>query len=151
MNYRLRLIVLSILDAFIIAAAIFLAYLLRFDFKFQPKYFALLPYVITVHIVLIFIAFNYTKMYRRVWQYASIGELVSLVKAVTAAELTFYVLHSIVQLNYPKLVVPRSIYFLAWILIILGVGGSRLAWRMFRDSYLKLQPHHRRTLIIGAG
>ncbi len=48
-------------------------------------------------------------------------------------------------------VVPRSIYILAGIMIILEVGGSRFAWRILRDNYLKITPHHRRTLIVGAG
>lgn len=151
MNYLYRILILGLLDAFIIIAAVTLAYYLRFDFRFQPQYFALLPYVIVTHIVLNLISFNLNKMYRHVWQYASIGELVSLVKAATVSEVGFYVIHITVQFEYPELIVPRSIYFLSWVLIILGVGGSRLTWRMFRDSYLKLQPHHRRTLIIGAG
>lgn len=151
MNYWLRLFVLSILDAAIVTAAILIAYLLRFDFHIRQQYFAVLPYVIITHIILILITFNWTKMYRRVWRYASIGELVSLVKATTISESMFFVLYITAQANFPTFVVPRSIFPLSWALIILSVGGSRLAWRMFRDSYLKLQPHHRRTLIIGAG
>lgn len=151
MTYIQRILMLGLLDALIVSVAIILAYFLRFEFQVVQQYFVLLPYVITVHIFLIFIAFNWVKMYRRVWQYASIGELVSLVKATTISEIIFYAIHMTVQIKYPELVVPRSIYLLSWVLITTGVGTSRLAWRMFRDSYFKIQPHHRRTLIVGAG
>lgn len=142
---------LGILDALIIAAAVTLAYFLRFDFQVRRPYFELLPYVAAAHIMLNFFAFKWAKIYRRVWQYASIGELVSLVKATTLSEITFYVFQMTVQFYKPELVVPRSIYLLAWLLVTVGVGASRLSWRMFRDSYLKIQPHHRQTMIIGAG
>ncbi|MDT3703459.1 MAG: nucleoside-diphosphate sugar epimerase/dehydratase [Thermincola sp.] len=142
---------LGILDALIIAAAVTLAYFLRFDFQVRRPYFELLPYVAAAHIMLNFFAFKWAKIYRRVWQYASIGELVSLVKATTLSEIIFYVFQMTVQFYKPELVVPRSIYLLAWLLVTVGVGASRLSWRMFRDSYLKIQPHHRQTMIIGAG
>ncbi|MHB8171600.1 MAG: polysaccharide biosynthesis protein [Thermincolia bacterium] len=151
MTYKQRMFIIGILDALIVSAAVILAYFLRFDFKVVQPYFALLPYVIIAHIILIFIAFNWAKIYRRVWQYASIGELVSIIKATTISEIIFYAFHLSLQFNNPEIVVPRSIYILSWLLITIGVGGSRLAWRIFRDSYLKIQPHHRRTLIIGAG
>lgn len=151
MNYQIRLIALGLIDAIIIAVSVIFAYLLRFDFSIKPQYVSAIPYVITTNVVIILFAFARLKIYRRVWQYASIGELVSLVKGVTIAQFVFYVFHSIIRESMPTPIVPRSIYILSWILIILGIGGSRFAWRMFRDSYLKIQPHHRRTLIIGAG
>ncbi|MDT3698294.1 MAG: nucleoside-diphosphate sugar epimerase/dehydratase [Thermincola sp.] len=151
LNYFQRMLFLGILDALIIAAAVTLAYFLRFDFQVRRPYFELLPYVAAAHIMLNFFAFKWAKIYRRVWQYASIGELVSLVKATTLSEIIFYVFQMTVQFYKPELVVPRSIYLLAWLLVTVGVGASRLSWRMFRDSYLKIQPHHRQTMIIGAG
>jgi len=151
LNYLTRLISLSILDSLIVAGAVILSYFLRFDFHVVPQYFWLMPYVVAVHIFLIFAAFNWTKLYRRVWRYASIGELISLIKAVTGAEVVFYAMQMTVQLQHREFVVPRSIYLLSWALIILGIGGSRFGWRVFRDSYLKIQDYHRRTLVIGAG
>jgi len=151
LNYRKRIFMLGTLDALIVTLAVTTAYLLRFDFQIPQQFLRYLPNVIATYVILSFITFNLTKIYRRVWQYASIGELVSLVKAVTASEIIFYILYLLVKMKTQELIVPRSIYLLTWVLIILGVGGSRFAWRMFRDTYLKIQPHHRRTLIIGAG
>lgn len=152
MNYHQRMLTIGIMDALIVAIAVILAYFLRFDFQVVKQYFVLLPYVVAAHAILIFIAFYWAKIYRRVWQYASIGELVSIIKATTISEIVFAAFHMTIQMSFPyQFVIPRSIYLLSWILITIGVCGSRLAWRMFRDSYSKIQPHHRRTLIIGAG
>lgn len=151
MTYLERMVMLGLLDALIVAAAIPLAYFLRFDFHVVQPYFSLLPYVIAVHVVLIFASFHWVKLYRRVWRYASIGELISLVKATTLSELFLYVLYATLHSKFPEFVVPRSIYIMSWALITMGIGGSRLSWRIFRDSYFKIQPHHRRTLIVGAG
>lgn len=145
------------MDAFIITIAVLTAYFIRFDFQVlpfvlaQPGIFVLIPYVIGLHVLLNLVSFHWSKLYRRVWQYASIEELISLVKATTIAEIVFYAFHVTVQTKYPDFVVPRSIFILSWALIIFGVGGSRFAWRIFRDKIIKIQPHHRRTLIIGAG
>lgn len=153
MSYRQRLFVLGLLDAFIIAVAVVMAYFLRFDFHIEMQYFINVPYVILAHIILIFIAFSTEKVYRRVWQYASIGEMVSLVKAITFAEIIFFLFDQMIRSRVTNFVVPQSIYLLSWVLIILGSGGTRFAWRIIRDTYfkLKLRKIGCRTLIIGAG
>lgn len=153
MSYQKRLLFLNFIDAFIVAAAVVLAYLLRFDFQVQVKYFIFLPYVISAQIAIILVVFNRANMYRRVWQYASIGELMAIVKGVTIAQAGFFLVYLVVHNVLPNVVVPRSIFPLSWLFIIAGVGGARLYWRLFRDSYLKpnLRTDRRRTLIIGAG
>lgn len=151
MSYRLRLLYLGSLDALIILAGVTLAYLLRFDFSVKPQYISMMPFVLLAHIFVIIPAFISFKVYRRVWQYASIGELISLAKAIILSELVIFFIFFIINPESPSYIVPRSIYILSGVIIILGVGGSRLAWRMFKDNYMKIQPHHRRTLIIGAG
>lgn len=153
MSYQQRVIILNILDAFTVAIAVILAYLLRFDFLVQADYFAYLPQVILAHVTSIMIIFNRVNMYRRVWQYASIGELVSIVRAATVSEIIFAILAVTLHTHFPWFIVPRSIYVLSWVLIILLIGGSRFCWRMFRDSYINpsTRTYNRRTLIIGAG
>lgn len=153
MNFKKRILLLNLIDTLIIVAAVVLAYLLRFDFRIDKHYFTYLPIVVMSHIALILIIFNKTKMYHKIWQYASIGELISLIKAVTLCELMFAIMAIIFHTHFPNFTVPRSIYLLSWILIILGVGGARFCWRIFRDSYIKSseRTYNRRTLIFGAG
>ena len=153
MSYAKRIIFLNIFDIFIVIAAVTLAYLLRFDFRIQTSCYGSLPLVIAAHVLIVVVVFNRANLYRRVWQYASIGELVSLIKAVTVAEIIFAILAVTVHTHYDSFVVPRSIYVLSWGLMIAIIGGSRFAWRMLRDSYLKSadRTYYSRTLIVGAG
>lgn len=153
MSYAKRIIFLNIFDIFIVIAAVTLAYLLRFDFRIQTSCYGSLPLVIAAHVLIVVVVFNRANLYRRVWQYASIGELVSLIKAVTVAEIIFAILAVTVHTHYDSFVVPRSVYVLSWGLMIAIIGGSRFAWRMLRDSYLKSadRTYYSRTLIVGAG
>ncbi len=153
MSYQKRIIFLNLVDALIVAAAVTMAYFLRFDFQIQENYYLLLPHVITAHVVIVLIMFNRANMYRRMWQYASIGELVSLVKATFISELVFALLAVTIHTHFNWFIIPRSIYLLSSVLIIVSIGGSRFAWRMVRDSYLNQanRTYNRRTLIIGAG
>jgi FlaA1/EpsC-like NDP-sugar epimerase len=150
-TYRKRLAFFGVFDASVVTAAVLLGYLIRFDFEPPRQIFQFVPYVLIAHLLLILPALYAMKIYHRVWKYASVGELVSIIKAVTLAVVVLYVLDVAAAYFTPDLIVPRSIGLLSWALIIMGVGGSRFAWRMVRDSYLKLGKHHRNLLIIGAG
>lgn len=86
------------------------------------------------------------RLYHKAWEYASVGELTAIVKAVTL---------SIFSTAIVQLIVIQDIYFrvliLTWMMHILLIGGSRFCWRVFRDSYYKPKTQKKRTLIIGAG
>lgn len=86
------------------------------------------------------------RLYHKAWEYASVGELTAIVKAVTL---------SIFSTAIVQLIVIHDIYFrvliLTWMMHILLIGGSRFCWRVFRDSYYKPKTQKKRTLIVGAG
>ena len=86
-------------------------------------------------------------LYRKAWSYASIGELKSIIKAVS---------YTIVVVMIVQFAVSQDIYLrvlaLTWMLHIILIGGSRLSYRLARDTF----NHHNReattrTLIVGAG
>jgi FlaA1/EpsC-like NDP-sugar epimerase len=90
-------------------------------------------------------AFIY-KLYKKAWEYASLGELIMIFKAVT---------FSIATAAIVQLAITQDIYFrilaVTWMLHMLLIGGSRFCWRLFRDTYIKRADHTKRSLIIGAG
>lgn len=149
-----RILVMLIVDAMLILCSVYGAYLLRFDFSLvdRPQFIPTIPYVMGLAVILTLISFYFFKIYKRVWQYASIGDLLSIIYgALVSSGIYFIILHFGVRHFYPLFVVPRSIYPLSAMLIIFSVGGTRVVWRMIRDSYTRIQPHHRRALIVGAG
>lgn len=91
---------------------------------------------------------NSFHLYKKAWEYASIGELRAIFKSVS---------FSTVVTATVQLIVFQDIYFrtlfITWLLHIIFIGGSRYSWRILRDSYQKKvsRIHYKRTLIIGAG
>lgn len=89
----------------------------------------------------------YYGLYRKVWEYASIGELSSIVKAVTLSILAI----ALVQYLYRGDILLRALA-ITWMLHVLLIGGSRLSWRVLRDNQFKpKQAEQKRTMIVGAG
>jgi FlaA1/EpsC-like NDP-sugar epimerase len=97
--------------------------------------------------------FLYSKMYRGIWRYASIDDLVTITKAVTLAILIF--MPAIFILTRLE-AVPRSLPFIQWFLLMALLGGPRFCYRLFKDrhvGHLLEKTEHRRVpvLLIGAG
>lgn len=151
MNGKKRLLSLMLIDAIIVSLAIVFAYLLRFDFNIQEIYQKQIPYVILGFGFIVILSNYYLGVYKRMWRYASIGELIALIKVATFSTVLFFMMYVGIKILIYPFVIPRSIFLLTLGLLILFIGASRLGWRMWRDSYIKIQPHHRKALIIGAG
>lgn len=148
MNYWVRLFLLMIFDAFLVNASIYISLLLRFEGQIMPEYLEAFFYLVPWYTVITLVCLYAFRLYHRMWQYASLGELSAIVKAVTIS--TAGVVGCIYLFGLPTL--PRSVYLLGWFFIIAFTGGSRLAWRMIRDSLLKdISTVARPTLIVGAG
>src|SRR5699024_8193733 len=86
------------------------------------------------------------KLYNKVWSYASVGEVAAIGKPVTLTIMAC----TVVQLLFDNGIYKRPL-FITWMLSIITFGGSRLAWRVFRDRYIKDVTRGVRTLIVGAG
>src|SRR5690606_6446914 len=86
-------------------------------------------------------------LYNKVWAYASVGELVAIVKATTLS----VVAASAVQFVINDFSLYRRMLLVTWMVLILLIGGSRFIWRMVRDRFIANQGSQKRTLIVGAG
>src|SRR5690625_2364980 len=63
----------------------------------------------------------------------------------------FHSLTAIVQLFINDFSIYHRGVIVTWMLHILFIGGSRFAWRIFRDNYISNRHLKKRTLIVGAG
>src|SRR3546814_8548740 len=78
--------------------------------------------------------FWYSRMYRGVWRYASIDDLLAITRAVTLAILVFLpLLFMVTRLE----LVPRSLPFIQWFLMMALLGGPRFVYRIFKDRRLE--------------
>jgi FlaA1/EpsC-like NDP-sugar epimerase len=143
--YRERITLLMLLDSFIVLTAIYIS-----NFTLHPdlniwKYKSILLSALTLLISHHFFAFTY-RLYHKAWEYASIGELMAIIKAVTFSIITT----AIVQFAVFQDIYVRAL-MITWMIHIILIGGSRFVWRVYRDRYVKPNMNKRRTLIIGAG
>jgi FlaA1/EpsC-like NDP-sugar epimerase len=144
MTYRQRLSLFIIIDSIIVLTAIFYS---RFLVNATFHVLTLQIFISALTILLGHHLFSVKlKLYKKLWQYASVGELLTILKIVTAS----IILTAIVQMFLFQEVSFRLLS-VTWLLHILLIGGSRFCWRMLRDSYLYKNQNKKRTLIIGAG
>lgn len=146
MAYRKRLTLLLILDAVIVSTAIFIASWIAYPYESKMSPTSLIISAIALLLFYFLFAIVYS-LYKKVWAYASVGELVVIVKSVTLS----IVATAIVQFFVSDFDIYKRALLITWMLLILLIGGSRFMWRILRDSYFDKVGNKRKTLIIGAG
>ncbi|KIL52995.1 polysaccharide biosynthesis protein [Jeotgalibacillus campisalis] len=144
MSYRQRLSLFVVIDSIIVVTAIFIS-----GFLVNGDVYVLTEPILLSSIVLLtgHLLFSWKyNLYKKAWEYASIGELVIVLKIVSYSLLSALILQQIVlqEISFRLLAVT-------WLLHLLFIGGSRFVWRMYRDQLINSFPHRKRTLIIGAG
>jgi len=97
--------------------------------------------------------FRFMKMYRGVWRYASLNDLLAITKAVSLSILIFLVLLFVVTRLED---LPRSLPVINWFVLMALLGGPRFLYRMFKDRRLEFKLEkdaHLRVpvLLVGAG
>ncbi|KAB7708163.1 NAD-dependent epimerase/dehydratase family protein [Bacillus aerolatus] len=144
MSYQQRLSLFIIVDTCIVLTAIFFG-----GFLVNASLHVItFPIVASsISIILSHHIFSFIfKVYKKAWEYASIGELIIICKVVTLAILTA---------SFVQQVMVNEIHFrlliVTWLLHMVFIGGSRFCWRIYRDNYLNKNNNKKRTLIIGAG
>ncbi len=149
MNSTVRKSILITLDTILVSSAFFAAYLFRFDGNlgnYSVQYFDNVLVIVAIYLVnnILF------GLYRKMWRYASIQELMGIFWSSTLSTLLTYVVFWGLGTN-----IPRSVLLLTGILSIFLIGGTRFTYRIVRvNRAIKNSDSHKdklRTLIIGAG
>ena len=127
------------------------AFWLRFNLDIPGEYSALmtglLPSVMAIHGV----AFWLLGLYRGLWRYASLPDLRRIVVAVAISALAVPAAFAFLRIGIE---VPRSVYLLTPLLLVVLMGGSRLAYRAWREGQFKgifAKPDATPVLVLGAG
>lgn len=146
-QYRLAIII--ILHALFAAGALYLSFLLRFDFtlghsNYPALFFLSLPVNVTVFLI-VSIFFN---LYQGIWRYVCVDDLKDIVQAAALSTLIFMF---IIIFSGQFQGYPRSIYVLNFVFFILLNGGTRFTIRIFRESFAPQSETVKNVLIIGAG
>ncbi len=89
------------------------------------------------------------NMYRGLWRFASVPDLINLVKSAVVGTLSI----AIFFFFFNRLEgMPRSVLLMYPVMLVLLWGGPRITYRMWKDKYFNWTDHDiPRVLIIGAG
>lgn len=155
--FRLRNRYVLIMDLVLLALTPALALALRLDLSI-PSSFQRVLLVYTVVAVLVKLPTLYFfGMYNRLWRYASVGEVMSILWSVAVASLLttglFYALRATGWLGLNTASFPRSLPLLDAGLTLLVVGGLRFSFRAAEHYHARRYRGGttRRVLVIGAG
>jgi FlaA1/EpsC-like NDP-sugar epimerase len=155
LNTRSKQLFVVLSDAILVSASLYLSYVLRFGTFHQETYahqiYLMLPIVLVVRLSI----FHIRGMYRGMWRFVGIHDLVVLIQSITlSSALSMVLIFLVFRLeNY-----PRSVFVIDWFVVIILVGGSRFAYRLYREGAFKsriglqrINTENKRVLIIGAG
>lgn len=135
-------------DLVMIPVAWYLAYWVRFNLGTVPEYMldragAVLPILMVAQ----GIVFWYFGLYRGVWRFASIPDLVRIGKALAVGILVSALA---IFFIYRMEGIPRTVFPLYGLLLLMLLGGPRLLYRWVREHQLYAAAE-KRVLIAGAG
>ena len=137
-------------DVVVSAAAWWFAFLLRFNFAVPVEFSGLmvsaLPWVVTFQAGL----FWYMGLYRGIWRYASIPDLKRIFMAATLAGLAITAAFLMLRVTSP---IPRAVLVLDPLLLVVMMGGSRIAYRAWKEQrlYGLATVQGEPVLLLGAG
>jgi FlaA1/EpsC-like NDP-sugar epimerase len=137
-------------DLLWVPAAAYLAFWLRFNLGEIPSESLLsLESLVLLALPIQAASFWFFGLYRGIWRFASIPDLLRILKAVfLGAMITFIAIFVWQRLAD----MPRSVLLLYPVILSLGLAGPRMCYRWAKDRHLGLSSHERkRALLIGAG
>ena len=133
-----------------------IALMLRFDGKvpwWEFEYFQIqIPWATGICLIVFFLCRFYTTM----WQFASLDELIQIffgvsISSVLIAAMGFTMADPVFHTNR----LPIPVYLMGWALMLLFVGGSRFAIRLWHRRKRRLSQQDseefHRVMVVGAG
>ena len=146
---RIRIAMFIVLDILAMTMCSFLSIGLRFDFHDIPNIYIdnIYNYLLIDSIIIVAI-FSIFKIYKSMWSYASITELINIILACSSYELIEFIYKQIINVN-----MSRSYYLIKLILLYIFISSIRYSYRIARTmrDYYREKNGLTNTMIIGAG
>ncbi len=140
-------------DVFMAMLSFELSVWFRYQTYGKPQEFFFLWHGTVIFTVVCFLVFWRMGLYRGIWHYASLSDVIAIIKAVTLAILIFLPVMFVMDrlANF-----PRSAMFLSWPLLVCLLMAPRLLYRFSKDGDLRAVFEHTNdgrvpVLLIGAG
>lgn len=149
MRFNRKSLALMLIDIALVNLAAFGSFYLRFEGNIPQEYFLTYYHTAWAGTLIFLVSFFLFGLYNRLWQYASINELLAIVYAVTVGTSSVVlVIYFLAPMRY-----PHTVAVLLWLTTMFLIGGSRFLGRILQDSIFNLHISGvpKRVLIIGAG
>ncbi len=147
-----KTIIVMVHDSFMCLASLGISFFLAFSgwdklIKAQINYSAV---VLIIFVTQVFFL-HLSGTYKGIWRYSSTLDLLKLIKGATLGVVfsTLFIFF-FNRLNF----VPRSVFFIDWLMLIVTLGGGRLAYRVIREQFGLMEiakNYDTKAVIVGAG
>ena len=147
MNNRFRILLLFIVDSLLVVGSVFLGFRLVTEGLIRNIHGLTITAILSLIAYYIFSYFF--NLYWRDWEYASVYEVITVVKCVSAT-----VIVSIISgLAFFDTKVTWQFLIVCWLLLVISIGGVRLSMRVLREFFAdtSVMENAKPTLIVGAG
>ena len=140
-------------DILAVVGSLFGAYIIRFDFIIPAEYFHNFGILLAVFIPVKIATFYFFGLYRGMYRYTSVWDLMAILKATIVSSL---LLVAVLGFAIFFSGIPRSIFLLDYILITLMISLSRVSIRLYYTHLLKPMngmdgSRLKRIICLGAG
>jgi len=135
-------------DFILICIAYYSAYLLRFEGTIIDANTMLLMKSLPWIVIIKFSCFAYLGLYKGVWKYIGITDLISIFKAVTLGTVLSIIFLTIA---FRFRDYSRVVFIIDWLLTLFFVSGSRILIRTLNEYFAGITRAGKKILIMGAG
>ena len=147
MNNRLKILLLFIVDSLLVVGSVFLGFRLVTEGLIRNIHGLTITAILSL--VAYYVFSYFFNLYWRDWEYASVYEVITVVKCVSAT----VIVSTISGLAFFDTKVTWQFLIVCWLLLVISIGGVRLSMRVFREFFADstVMENAKPTLIVGAG
>lgn len=137
-----------LLDFMLICIAYYSAYFLRFEGELLHRNLFLIKESIVWIILIKMTVFFAFGLYRGVWRYISISDLLTVFKVVSIGSVAS-ILFLTFKFRFQEY--SRAVFFIDWILLLFLIAGVRVLFRLLGEFFSRAREKGDNVLIFGAG
>ena len=147
MNNRLKILLLFIVDSLLVVGSVFLGFRLVTEGLIRNIHGLTITAILSL--VAYYVFSYFFNLYWRDWEYASVYEVITVVKCVSAT----VIVSTISGLAFFDIKITWQFLIVCWLLLVISIGGVRLSMRVFREFFAdsSVMENAKPTLIVGAG
>jgi len=149
MRINKQKIILAIFDVLLINISLFGALFMRFDGNIPEQYFDNLLWSFAAYTVADMLIFYLAGLYKSIWKYASIEELIQIALATFLATLISILISLVAGKK-----MPLSVFIISYLLLFILCGAFRFSYRIIKKLKYDFRGNNnavRRLMIVGAG